>query len=104
MLRLCVAILFCFASTSLCQAQANNNSAPPKVDSYQIYLKKPAKEIREIKNQNTCEPINGTLSEGGRKIKMHDYEPGNKVYIQIIYMDGTEEEIIRSPCFIDPVI
>ncbi len=103
MLRVICVALFCLAAV-VCFAQTDNDSSTPKVDSYQIYLRKPAKEIREIKNHKTCEPINGTLSEGGKKIKMHDYEPGSKVYIQVIYMDGTEEEIIRSPCFIDPVI
>lgn len=35
---------------------------------------------------------------------MKDYEPGNKVYVRVLYEDGTEEEFVRSPCFIDPVI
>ena len=35
---------------------------------------------------------------------MQGYEHGNKVHVIVTYIDGTEDEFVRSPCFIDPVI
>ena len=90
--------------TGVCVAQTDSTWTAPKFDSYQIYLRKPVKEIREIQNLKDCKPIKGRISENQKSIIMENYEPGNKVYLQLIYMDDTEEEFMRSPCYIDPVI
>ena len=104
MLRFLSILFFASMVSAGCYAQTDDTYEEPKFDFYQIYLKKPAKEIRELLYNKTCEPINGTLSKEKKTIIMQDYEPGNKVYVQIIYLDGTEEEFVRSPCYIDPVI
>ena len=88
---------------ALCSAQTDTTFHLPKYD-YQIYLKQPAKEIKQLLYEKDCTPINGNISEGKKTIIMKDYEPGNKVHLHIIYMDGTEDEFLRSPCYIDPVI
>lgn len=49
-------------------------------------------------------PIRGRLSEDKKEIIMDEYEKGNKVHVKVIYEDGTAEEFVRSPCYIDPVI
>jgi hypothetical protein len=107
MLRMLLISILSVLATGFCMAQAdpgNNAEDGPKFNSYQIYLKKPAQEIKEIQNYKDCKPIKGNISEGKKTIIMEDYVPGNKVYLQIIYTDGTHEEFVRSPCFIDPVI
>ena len=71
---------------------------------YQIYLKKPAKEIIDLQYHKTCEPVKGRISDDGKKVIMENYEPGSRMYLQILYSDSTVEEFVRSPCFIDPVI
>lgn len=86
------------------QTQADSTYQPPKFDSYQIYLKQPAKEIHQLLYEKDCTPINGNLSESRKTIIMQGYEPGNKVHIKVTYIDGTEDEFVRSPCYIDPVI
>jgi hypothetical protein len=100
-LLLSVPLLFisavCFAQTD------DKNSGLPRFD-YQIYLKQPAKEIKELLFYKECTPINGKISDNKKTIIMKDYEPGTKVYVRVVYMDGTEDEFVRSPCFIDPVI
>jgi hypothetical protein len=95
----------CFILTAMiCRAQSDSLSALPKYNAYQIYLAKPAKEIKQLLYEKDCTPLNGTISDNGRKIIMEGYEPGNKVHIIVIYTDGSEDEFVRSPCFIDPVI
>ena len=101
---LMISFLF-FTALNLCaQSDADSTSYEPHFSSYKIYLKKPAQEIREILYYKDCQPIKGTISDDQKTVIMDGYIPRNKVYLQVIYTDGTEEEIIRSPCFIDPVI
>jgi hypothetical protein len=92
-------LLFGFVS----YAQTDSTYHLPKYD-YQIYLKQPAKEVKELLFEKDCTPINGKLSDGKKTIIMKDYEPGTKVHVKVLYIDGTEDEFVRSPCFIDPVI
>ena len=84
-------------------AQTDTTYHLPKYD-YQIYLKQPAKEIKQLLFEKDCKPIDGNLSDGKKTIIMKDYTPGDKVHVKVIYLDGTDDEFVRSPCFIDPVI
>lgn len=95
-IALLLAVVFCFA-------QEQNASTTPKWD-YQIYLKQPAVEIKEIQYNKDCTPVKGTLSPDGKTIIMKDYEKGKQVYIKVTYEDGTTEEFTKSSCFIDPLI
>ena len=85
-------------------AQTDSNYVAPHFDQYKIYLAKPAKEIQQLLYEKDCTPINGRISEEKKSIIMENYEPGSKVHIKIFYLDGTDDEFVRSPCFIDPVI
>lgn len=71
---------------------------------YQIHLKQPAKSIRLLMYEKNFVPIQGKLSEDKKSIIIKDYENGSKVHVKIEYEDGTIEEFVRSPCFIDPVV
>jgi len=84
-------------------AQTVNEPPKPKWD-YQIYLKQPAKEIKEILYEKDCAPVKGSLSQDKKTIILKDYEEGKRVYVKVVYEDGTEEEFTKSSCFIDPVI
>jgi hypothetical protein len=103
MLRLLFFVLVYAAGNGCCCAQAEQQDELLKYD-YQIYLPKPAKEIKELLFEKDCTPINGKLSEHQKSIIMKGYEKGNKVHVKVLYTDGTEDEFVRSPCFIDPVI
>jgi len=35
---------------------------------------------------------------------MKEYQTGNKVRVKVLYEDGTEDEFVKSPCYIDPVV
>ncbi len=96
-------IMFSLLLSIACYAQSDSTYHLPKYD-YQIYLKQPAKEIQQLLFEKDCTPINGKLSDGKKTIIMKDYEPGNKVHVKVLYIDGTKDEFVRSPCFIDPVI
>jgi len=91
-------LLFCFA-----KADAQDTTSVKKQD-YQIFLPHPAKEIKYIMYEKDFLPIQGKLAEDKKSVIMKDYKTGTKVRIKVEYEDGTIEEIIKSPCFIDPVI
>ncbi|MEO8087770.1 MAG: hypothetical protein ABI763_13165 [Bacteroidota bacterium] len=93
-------ILFCSIHAF---SQVENGKAVPKSD-YQIFLKQPAKEIKLLMYEKNFLPIQGKLSEDHKSIIMKNYENGSKVHVKVIYDDGTEEDFIKSPCYIDPVI
>ena len=95
----------CFIlSGIICLAQTDSLSALPRYNAYQIYLTKPVKEIKQLLYEKDCSPLKGTISDNKKGIIMEGYEPGNKVHVIVTYTDGSEDEFVRSPCFIDPVI
>lgn len=71
---------------------------------FQIYLKRPAKAIRLIMYEKNFVPIQGRLSEDKKSIIIKNYDSGSKVHVKVEYEDGTLEEFVKSPCYIDPVI
>src|ERR1035438_3843842 len=94
-----ISILFLLFIAGIARAQTDSTGFNPKWD-YQIYLKQPATQIKEILNEKTCQPINGTLSDNKKAIIMKNYEKGSRIYLKVIYQDGSEEEIIKSSCYI----
>ena len=91
------------ALAAFCFAQSQNAYTPPKWD-YQIYLKQPAIEIKELQYNKDCSPVKGSLAPDGKTIIIKDYEKGKQVYVKVTYEDGTTEEFTRSSCYIDPLI
>jgi hypothetical protein len=102
MLKWLCALFFCLRLIPSI-AQTDSTGSQPRYD-YQIYLPKPAKEIKQLLYEKDCTPINGEISVTKKSIVMKGYQQGNKVHVIVIYEDGTEDEFVRSPCFIDPVI
>ena len=92
--------LFTFFLTENSFSQQNNNQ---KQD-YQIYLTKPAKNIKLLMYEKNFVPIQGKLSEDKKSIIIKNYETGSKVHVKVEYEDGSVDEFVRSPCFIDPLI
>ena len=86
-------------------AIASGDSTQTKTrQDYQIFLKQPAKQIKLIMYEKNFLPIQGKLSEDRRSVIMKNYEGGNRVHVKVVYDDGTEEEFVKSPCYIDPVV
>lgn len=81
----------------------DGSTATPKKD-YQIHLSHPAKEIKLLMYEKNFLPVQGTLSEDRKSIIMKDYEPGTKIHVKVVYDDGTVDDFVRSPCYIDPVV
>jgi hypothetical protein len=99
-----ISYLFLFTLSVFCiQADAQDNSKRQQKQDYQIFLTKPIKNIRHIMYEKNFIPIQGVISEDKKSLIMKNYEPGLKVRISVEYEDGTVEEFIKSPCFIDPV-
>lgn len=94
-----VYILFCFCS----KAKDNDSLPKPKIP-FQIFLDKEIKEIKWLMYDKNFLPLQGKISLDKKSVIMPDYEKGNKIRMKVIYEDGTSEEIMRTPCFIDPVV
>jgi hypothetical protein len=103
MLRAVLIGFFLLLIACACQAQTDSTGYNPNWD-YQIYLKQPAKEIKELLYDNTCAPANGKIADDGKTIVIKDYQKKARIYVKVIYTDGTEDEFVRSSCFIDPVL
>lgn len=98
------AFLFSFLLfIKICSGQSDSLSTKSKTD-FQIHLTQPAKSIKFIMYEKDFTPVQGKISEDKKSVIIKDYIKGSKVRVKVEYEDGTTEEIIRSPCFIDPVI
>lgn len=75
-----------------------------KRQDHQIYFKQPVKEINHILYDKNFLPIQGEISKDKRSVVLKDWDRGTKVRVKVTYEDGTVEEIVKSPCYIDPVI
>ena len=95
-----IAVLFLLASAQLF-AQADSLPSQNQNDIYQIKLKDPVKCIQQLEYEKTSEPIKGYLDDDKTIIYLEDYKVNNRVKLRVIYENGNEEEILRSPCSIE---
>lgn len=95
-----------FFSFIVCFTTAVFSQEPVKSDQkdFQIFLSQPAKNIRLLMYEKDFTPIQGKLSEDKKSIIIKNYRTGSKVRVKVEYEDGTIDEFIKSPCFIDPVV
>lgn len=102
-----ILLLFVFLGfSSLLYAQDGKGQSgliPEELRQYQLNLGKEAKEIKEINYSPTGEPVKGKLAPDGQRVIIDQYRKGTKVSLKVVWADGVEEEIVRSPCYIDPV-
>lgn len=89
-----------FSATDSTQVKTNVEN---EMD-FQIHLPHPAKSIKYIMYDKDFTPIQGRISEDKNSVILKNYRRGSKVRLKVEYEDGTSEEILRSPCFIDPVV
>jgi hypothetical protein len=101
-MKLFVFLFFLFASVQ--SVLASDDSTRVRTQDYQIYLKQPAKQIKLLMYEKDFTPIQGKISEDKKSIIIKDYKSGTKVHVKVEYEDGTIDEFVKSPCFIDPVI
>ena len=93
------------------QATAQNTPAPivtPPTETieparlHQLYLPKPAIKIGVLRHRDG-EVLDGELTPDGLRIIIKNYTRRNGVEVEVLFKDGTEEKISRSPCVIDEV-
>ncbi len=80
------------------------NKVPEKIQDHQIHFQQPIKEIKHIMYDKSFLPIQGEISEDKKSVVLKNWEKGTKVRVKVTYEDGTEDEIVKSPCYIDPVV
>ncbi len=96
-------LLFVFTGhgNAFCQTEAR---PPEKKPDHQIYFKQPVKEINFIMYDKSFLPIQGELSEDKKSVILKNWDKGTRVRVKVTYEDGSVDEIVKSPCYIDPVI
>jgi hypothetical protein len=106
MLKVLVLLLcfFCLEGLQTASAGVIDSTVNKQVQDYQISLPRPAKEIKRILYDKSFLPLQGKLSEDKKSVILKNYEKGSRVRIKVVYEDDTEEEILKSPCYIDPVV
>jgi hypothetical protein len=104
-MRFVVLLIFMVFSTgTFCQSDSSRTKQPQAEPDFQIHLPHPAKSIKYIMYEKDFTPIQGKISEDKNSVIIKNYMKGSKVRLKVEYEDGTTEEILRSPCFIDPVV
>ena len=104
-MRPLIFVLFFFTGCYLDAQTLKSDSlfVPSTVKQYQFQLEKPAMQIENLRYDESGEPIRGRLSTDGTRIIMDNYKKGMRVKYEVIYADGTREELKKSSCYIDPV-
>ncbi len=97
-------LIFLFSLFQRNSIHAQENSIKVQKQDFQIYLNRPAKSIRLLMYEKNFVPIQGKLSEDKKSIIIKNYETGSKVHVKVEYEDGSVDEFVKSPCYIDPVI
>lgn len=70
-------------------------------DIYQIRLQEPVKCIQQIKYEKNGEEIKGWLDDDKKTIYLENYMINNRLKVKVIYENGREEELMRSPCSVE---
>ncbi len=107
MKALIISITFVFFSISgytQIATEGADKMAPQKVQDHQIHFQQPVKEINHIMYDKSFLPIQGEISKDKKSVVLKNWEKGTKVRVKVTYEDGTEDEIVKSPCYIDPVV
>lgn len=102
-LLITVLLLVAVAKTDAQSLKADSLFVPSGVKQYQLHLDKPVKSIENLRYENTGEPVKGNLAPDKIRVILDNYKKGSRVKLNVIYEDGTTEEVTRSSCFIDPV-
>jgi hypothetical protein len=99
-----VFLFFLIIGSARAQSPAGNTEfIPSGIRQYQFALPKQGAEIKDLQYVPSGEPVKGTLSPDGNRVILENYRKGSRVKMNVNYTDGTSEELIKSPCFIDPV-
>ncbi len=94
---LSIHVFFVFASAAIAIAQ---DMQPPlqKNDYYQIFLDTPAQKVNKVNYYDDSGPVQFKLSPDGKSIHLLDYKGDGGVKAEVVNMDGTVEEVVRSKC------
>lgn len=96
-------LLLAGSQATFAQEKEGGDFIPSGIRQYQFNLPKQGKEIRNLHYEPSGDPVKGTLSPDGNRVILENYRKGSRVKMEVSYADGTTEELIKSPCFIDPV-
>ncbi len=75
-------------------------------DWHQIHLDKPIQKIEEIFYEKDQQPIENEISRDRKSVILKNYHKKGRIKVRLIFegSGGVVETIVKSSCFIDPVI
>ncbi len=108
-MRYLFALLFILGGLTLstetfAQSEPLGDEEIRSIKQHQMYLDKPAISIKNLRYEKDDQPIEGEISEDGRRIIMDGYVKKGRVTFTVFYADGTDDKMSIGSCFIDPVI
>jgi len=99
---LCIVILISFSLSSSAQ------STPPKdellFDTYQIFLNESIKKIKKLEYETEEKRLKGYLIDDKTGIILENYDGKHRVKITYEDINGEVKTLLKSKCYIDPVI
>jgi len=103
-IRLSIFIVFLFLSVYELKAQSPVNHEPLLFDTYQIFLTEPVKKIKKIEYETEEKRLKGYLIDDKNGIILENYDGKHRVKITYIDIHGEVKTLLKSKCYIDPVI
>lgn len=91
-------VLFAIASATMAIAQDMQQPPLQKNEYYQIFLDTPAQKVNKVNYYDDSGPVQFKLSPDGKSIHLIDYKGDGGVKAEVVNMDGTVEEVVRSKC------
>jgi len=98
MKALSIPALLAFSTFFSATAQDIQQQAPQQNDYYQIFLETPAQKVNKVNYYDDSGPVQFKLSPDGKSIHLLDYKGDGGVKAEVVSMDGTVEEVVRSKC------
>lgn len=89
--------LILLASYSFVSGQESPQPASQN-DYYQIFLENPVQKINKVTYYDDSGAVEYKLSPDGKAVYLLDYKGEGGVKAEVVNMDGTIEEVIRSKC------
>lgn len=94
----------CLLSAVHVQAQTEPQDSPLIFDTYQIFLNESIKTIKRLEYESIDDRLKGYLIDDKTGIILENYDGKHRVKITYIDENGAEQKLLKSKCYIDPVI
>lgn len=95
-----LAVLLWFSPSLLRAQDAPQETAPTRLEYFQIFLDDPAQKVNAVLYSDDSGPVEFKLSSDGKSIHLLNYKGEGGIKAQIIDAEGLEVEVVRSKCHV----